>query len=157
MLHRVLVDEKLLAAAQRCRKIWQSLQELGGIRTSPQAERLIARERKAWEEQKQREIEALKREASTVFPSAGAAPGAALPPAIAIAPATLATKPAGLEAAEPEKAAGEAYIANLEAGSYRELIEAAESCQVSIIHPGKPRNPNEPGLAELLKRAEPFL
>ena len=35
--------------------------------------------------------------------------------------------------------------------------EAAESCQVSIIHPGKPRNPNEPGLDELLKRAEPFI
>jgi hypothetical protein len=27
---------------------------------------------------------------------------------------------------------------------------------VSIIHPGKPRNPNEPGLEELLKRAETF-
>jgi hypothetical protein len=37
------------------------------------------------------------------------------------------------------------------------LVEAAESCQVSIIHPGKPRNANEPGIAELLKRAEPFL
>jgi hypothetical protein len=46
---------------------------------------------------------------------------------------------------------------NPDAGTYRQLVEAAESCQVSIIHPGKPRNPNEPGLDELLKRAEPFL
>jgi len=37
------------------------------------------------------------------------------------------------------------------------LVEAAESCQVSIIHPGKPRNPNEPGIADLVKRAEAFL
>ncbi|MGZ5079837.1 MAG: ferredoxin [Usitatibacter sp.] len=51
----------------------------------------------------------------------------------------------------------QAYIANVEAGTYRELVEAAESCQVSIIHPGKPRNPDEPGLAELLERAAPFL
>ncbi len=29
-------------------------------------------------------------------------------------------------------------------------------CQVAIIHPGKPRNPNEPGLEELMKRAEAF-
>jgi len=43
------------------------------------------------------------------------------------------------------------------ASSYRELVEAAENCQVAIIHPGKPKNPNEPGLDELLKRAEPFL
>jgi ferredoxin len=51
----------------------------------------------------------------------------------------------------------QAYIADINAGTYRELVEAAENCQVSIIHPGKPRNPNEPGIAELLKRAEPFL
>jgi hypothetical protein len=50
----------------------------------------------------------------------------------------------------------QAYIADLAAGTYRELVEAAESCQVSIIHPGKPRNPQEPGLDELLARAEPF-
>ena len=27
----------------------------------------------------------------------------------------------------------------------------------TVIYPGKPRNPNEPGMADLLKRAEPFL
>jgi ferredoxin len=51
----------------------------------------------------------------------------------------------------------QASIINPDAGTYLQLVEAAESCQVSIIHPGKPRNPNEPGLLELMKRAEPFL
>jgi hypothetical protein len=51
----------------------------------------------------------------------------------------------------------QAYIRDPDAGTYRELVQAAETCQVAIIHPGKPRNPNEPGLEELLKRAEPFL
>jgi hypothetical protein len=50
----------------------------------------------------------------------------------------------------------QAYIADLAAGTYRELVEAAENCQVSIIHPGKPRDPQEPGLEELLARAEAF-
>jgi len=50
----------------------------------------------------------------------------------------------------------QAYIADINAGTYAQLVEAAESCQVAIIHPGKPRNPNEPGLEELLKRAEAF-
>jgi len=173
-LQRALVDEKLIAAAHRCREIWHSLQELGGVRSS-QAERLLARERKVWEEQKQREIEALKREVKPVSP---AAPAAA-------APAAPAVKPVAAEA-EPEErsddpyietprcttcnectnlnnrmfaydANKQAYITDINAGTYRELVEAAESCQVSIIHPGKPRNPNEPGIAELLKRAEPFL
>ncbi len=51
----------------------------------------------------------------------------------------------------------QASIINPDAGTYRQLVEAAENCQVSIIHPGKPRNLNEPGLEELIKRAEPFL
>jgi len=177
VLQRALVDEKLLAAAHRSREMWHSLQELGGVRSS-QSERLLARERKVWEEQKQREIEALKREAKPVTPAAPA-----LPPAATLA--APAAKPAAAEA-EPEKPSDDPYIetprcttcnectnlnnrmfaydankqaviADINAGTYRELVEAAESCQVSIIHPGKPRNPNEPGIADLLKRAEPFL
>jgi hypothetical protein len=179
VLRRVLVDEKLLAAAHRCREMWHSLQELGGIRKS-QAEQLLARERKTWEEQKQREIDALKRDARP-------APGAAAPATPApSAPAAPKAAPVAAEAAEPEKSSDEAYIetprcttcnectnlnnrmfaydankqayiADINAGTYRELVEAAETCQVSIIHPGKPRNPNEPGIADLLKRAEAFL
>jgi hypothetical protein len=51
----------------------------------------------------------------------------------------------------------QAYIADPDAGTYREMVEAAEACQVCIIHPGKPRNPGEPNLEELIARAEPFL
>jgi hypothetical protein len=50
----------------------------------------------------------------------------------------------------------QAYIKDPRAGTYAQLVEAAESCQLGIIHPGKPLNPNEPGLAELIQRAEPF-
>ena len=178
VLRRVLVDEKLIGAARRCLETWHSLQELGGIR-SPRTQQLLAQERKVWEEQKQREIEALKREARPA-PAAGA-PAAPAP----ATPAAPKAAPAAAEAAEPEKSSDEAYIetprcttcnectnlnnrmfaydankqayiADINAGSYRDLVEAAESCQVSIIHPGKPRNPNEPGLPELLKRAEAF-
>jgi hypothetical protein len=41
-------------------------------------------------------------------------------------------------------------------GTYRQLIEAAETCQVGIIHPGKPRNSDEPNLEELIERAASF-
>ena len=53
--------------------------------------------------------------------------------------------------------AGLQFFKDLAAGTYRQLVEAAESCQVAIIHPGKPRDPKEPGLEELLERAKPFL
>ncbi len=50
----------------------------------------------------------------------------------------------------------QAYIADLSAGTFHDLVKAAEECQVCIIHPGKPKNLDEPGLDELVKRAELF-
>jgi hypothetical protein len=50
----------------------------------------------------------------------------------------------------------QAYIQDAAAGTYRELVEAAERCTVKIIHPGAPLDPDEPGLDELQKRAEPY-
>jgi hypothetical protein len=49
VLQKVLVDDKVMREARRCRDMWRSLQELGGVHNS-HAETLLARERKAWEE-----------------------------------------------------------------------------------------------------------
>ncbi len=167
VLQKVIVDERLIREARRCREMWHSLQELGGVHNS-HAEKLLAREKKAWEERMHQEAEAH----AAVLPAAlgaNVAPGAT----------TAEEEP------EPERSRDEAYIetvrcstcnectqlnnkmfaydgnqqayiADINAGTYAQLVEAAESCQVSVIHPGKPLNPNEPGLEELLKRAESF-
>jgi hypothetical protein len=50
----------------------------------------------------------------------------------------------------------QAYIADADAGTFRQMVEAAENCQVSIIHPGVPRDADEANLDELIKRAELF-
>jgi hypothetical protein len=173
VLQKVIVDERLIREARRCREMWHSLQELGGIHNS-HAETLLARERKAWETRPQQEAAA----------PAAATPAAALPVASTAPAAPGATSAAA--APEPERSPDEAYIetprcstcnectqlnnkmfaydgnrqayiADINAGTYAQLVEAAESCQVAVIHPGKPRNPQEPGLEELLKRAQPFL
>ena len=175
LLCRLVVDERLMRAALRCREAWHRLQELGGIHDS-RAERLLARERAAWEE-------AHRHEAATApaAPIAPAAPGNA-----AAAPTAAAVPPPPVVEAEPARNPDEpyietvrcstcnectqlnprmfaynenkqAYIADLKAGSYKQLVEAAESCQVSIIHPGKPWDPGEPGLDELMERAKPFI
>lgn len=170
-LHRAIVDDRLMRAALRCRESWHSLQELGGIHNS-HAERLLAKEKKTWEEQ-------AKSEAAARAPEAKAPAPAAVPGTAAAAAPEAAAEPE--EKKSPDEAYIEtprcttcnectqlndkmfaynedkqAYVANPDAGTYAQLVEAAESCQVSIIHPGKPRNPNEPGLAELLARAEAF-
>jgi pyruvate-ferredoxin/flavodoxin oxidoreductase len=48
------------------------------------------------------------------------------------------------------------YIADAGAGTFKQLVMAAEVCPVGIIHPGTPLDPNEADLDKLLKRAERF-
>ena len=168
-LQRVIADQRLIREARRCRDMWHSLQELGGVHNS-HAEKLLTRERQAWEARSQQDS----------LVTTAAAPAAATS-----VTATTTEAPGAASVPEPERSPDEAYIesarcstcnectqinnkmfaydrnqqayiADVNAGTYAQLVEAAESCQVSVIHPGKPRNPNEPGLPELLKRAELF-
>ncbi len=173
-LHKVIVCEKIVREARRCLTMWNSLQELGGVHNS-YAEELLAREKTAWEESSQ-----------ALIAAAGAAAASAVVPVAAQAAPAAAAAEAPVVEAEAEKSSDEAYIetprcascneciqingkmfiydgnkqasiADITAGTYAQLVEAAENCQVAIIHPGKPKNPHEPGLDELMKRAEAFM
>lgn len=177
VLHRAIVDDGLIRAARRCAETWASLQELGGIHNS-HVRQALERERKALAEARARAPEAStprpqpepRAEPPPVAGDGKQAPAAPAPPAAE----TKAERPADEPYVETPRcttcdeciqinprlfaydANKQAYIADLGAGTYRDLVEAAESCQVSIIHPGKPRNPDEPGLDELIERAESF-
>jgi ferredoxin len=50
----------------------------------------------------------------------------------------------------------QAFIKDAAAGPFADLVKAAEACPVKIIHPGSPLNPDEQGLEEWIRRAEPF-
>ncbi len=50
----------------------------------------------------------------------------------------------------------QAVIEDPRAGTYAELVQAAEICPAKCIHPGNPLNPDEPGLDELIARAGPY-
>jgi ferredoxin len=177
VLHRVIVDARLMQAVRRNLVLWHRLQEQGGIHNS-YAERLLAVEKATWEEQKKRELEALHTAApaagSEVAPSAPVAGTASEAPQAAAVEEPPAHSPdeAWIDTARCPScnecqlindkmflynANKQAYIGDLKAGTYKQMVEAAESCQVAIIHPGKPWNDKEPGLAELIERAQPFL
>jgi uncharacterized Fe-S cluster protein YjdI len=175
VLYRAVTDDRLIRAARRCREAWHSLQELGGIHNS-HAERLLAQEAAALASAASTNASA---NAAAAVATAGAPPAAA---PVSDAPAvTEEPTAAPAEERDPDvpyietmrcttcnectqvngkmfayNENRQAYIKDPDAGTFAQLVEAAESCQVSIIHPGKPRNPAEPGLAELLKRAELF-
>jgi len=50
----------------------------------------------------------------------------------------------------------QAIIRDAKAGPFADLVAAAEICPAKCIHPGKPLDPNEPGLDDLIARAAPF-
>jgi pyruvate-ferredoxin/flavodoxin oxidoreductase len=50
----------------------------------------------------------------------------------------------------------QAIIKDAKAGPFKDIVKAAEKCSVSIIHPGKPLDPNEKDLEKWIKKAEPF-
>ena len=169
LLCRLVVDDQLMQAALRCREAWHRLQELAGIHDS-RVERVLAQQRLAWEQQHARETLA----AAPAAVAAQAAPASVTAPAALESPAEPARNPDEpyietircstcneCTLAFPKMFAynndQQAYLKDVKAGTYRQLVEAAESCQVSVIHPGKPWNLSEPGLDELLERAKPFL
>ena len=165
-LHRLIVDARLMQAVQRCRLLWHRLQEQGGIHNS-HAERLLARAKAAWEDSRRLDTQAAPAASAVAAeppsPAAGAAPVALSAPPPADAPwIETARCPSCNECQLINdrmflyNANKQAYIGDLKAGTYRQMVEAAESCQVAIIHPGKPWNPAEPGLEELLERARAF-
>ena len=50
----------------------------------------------------------------------------------------------------------QAYIKDPRAGTFAQLVTAAEKCPVGAIHPGTPLNAKEKDLDKWLKRALPF-
>ena len=146
-LQRLIVDAKLMQAARRCREVWRGLKELSLAHVRTQTAPLVEAPTEAVEE-----------------------PAAEPPTEQPVAEERLADDPwietprcstcnecttinDRMFAYNDDK---QAYIKDPDAGTFRELVEAAEACQVAIIHPGKPRNSNEPGLEELVERARAF-
>jgi len=50
----------------------------------------------------------------------------------------------------------QAYIKDSKAGTFAEIVQAAEKCTAEIIHPGTPLNPKEKNLEKWIERAKPF-
>ena len=156
-LYRAIVDHRTLGEARRCRDMWRSLRLRGSRR--------VQDSEKQAEAGKERSASAVTSgsDDSVVTPTRVVASeplGEAKngdDPYIETPRCTSCnecTQINGRMFAYDENQ--QAYIADPDAGTFRQLVEAAEGCQVAIIHPGKPRNPKEPGLEDLIKRAAEF-
>lgn len=166
-LQRVIVDQRLMNAARRCQLLWHRLQEHAGIHDA-YADAAVARERAARDAAPAAAVsEPSSVPSATQPPQTGAATATATGDTAPAAPrddawieTTRCPSCNECQTINPRMFAynenKQAYIKDITAGTYRQLVEAAEACQVAIIHPGLPRDPSEPGLDELLERAAPF-
>ena len=50
----------------------------------------------------------------------------------------------------------QAYIKDPNAGTYKDLVKAAERCTAQVIHPGLPKDRNEKDIEQWIKRGEKF-
>ena len=167
VLHRAVVEVRLIQAARRCCEMWRNLRNMDGIDYSNATKELLAVTKAllAEEEIQEGSIEsgvALRvavgeavdttQIAAEEFPPP--LPGEAYietPRCTTCDECTKVNK--RMFAYNDNK---QAYIADLKAGTYQQMVRAAESCQVAIIHPGLPVNPDEPNLDDLIARAELF-
>ncbi len=144
VLHRTIVDNALIHAARRCRAAWRGLRALSDEPGRDAAAAIEEPVTSAPPESDQRAPQ----------PEAG---GTSDSPYIETPRCTSCNECTKINsrmfAYDENK---QAYIADPDAGTFRQLVEAAEHCQVAIIHPGLPRNPNEADLDALLERAQSF-
>jgi len=145
-LQRLIVDAKLMHAVRRCREAWHALRELGLARPPPETAPVDEPPTEAIDE-------------SAPAPAEETVADERVPdePWIETPRCSTCNECTAINdrmfAYNDNK---QAYIKDPDAGTFRELVEAAETCQVAVIHPGKPRNPNEPDLEELVERAQAF-
>ncbi|MDH5263051.1 MAG: hypothetical protein OEX74_16755, partial [Gammaproteobacteria bacterium] len=163
ILQRLVVDEGMIRSVRRYRERWHALQELGGVHNSyADAARRLAEAEAVMAEPAPKvdvEVSQLAVEKVSELPAeADADTGGSAGEAYIETPRCTTcdectNRNDRLFAYDDNK---QAYIKDLDGGSYRDLVEAAEVCQVSIIHPGLPRNADEAGLEELIERAKSF-
>ncbi len=186
VLRRVVVDHRVVATTEQFLMAWRRLQERSGVRDSEERRRLAADRAAFEIERHEVEASARPPSQPTPSTPPDAAAASDVPedsapddaPEDVAATSNIAepdhgpaTGDAWIETARcttcdectnlnPRMFAynedKQASISDLHAGTFRDLVQAAEACQVAIIHPGRPWDPDEPGLDDLRRRAAAF-
>jgi len=169
-LNRLIVNSAAVELTQRVGRRWHSLQELAGINQShaspgldtdhqacPSEKPKSAKEFHGQPPAKSDPSEAptaVAARANAKVEQANSAPGEAWIETPRCTSCNACTDRNGRMFKYNENK--QAYIADIRAGTYRDLVEAAETCKVAIIHPGEPWDSKEPDLEALLERAKVF-
>ena len=161
---RVLVSAEMVRSCEERIQFWQQLKDLAGVSRAQAVDETAIANRVRQE---------LIQKLSSGF---GISSSDAAQPVAAVAPAAAAGSAEGYEAVwvdTPEctacdecininpkvfayNEAKKAVILDPKAGSYLDIVKAAEKCTAGVIHPGTPWNMNEANLDKLKQRAAKF-
>ncbi|MFA7300638.1 MAG: ferredoxin, partial [Sideroxydans sp.] len=160
-LLRALVSQEMVNACIERLQLWQQMKDVAGLdRPAANEEEVAARVRT---ELLQRITDSLGSSASVATPGASSASPATAPATafdavwIDTPECTACDECTNLN---PKIFAyndqNKAIVINPTAGTFLDIVKAAEKCTAGIIHPGTPWNPNEANLDKLAARAARF-
>ncbi len=168
-LIRSMVSKELALSALERRDFWQQLKSLSGFDHKLDKETLISQTRQEMAQNLTQSLLSMSG-GGAIAPNTNMSTGL-LSPASAGSAASADYEPVWVDS--PECTACDdcidinpdiftyndqklVVIANPQAGTFKEIVKAAEQCTAECIHPGTPLNMNEEGVEKLIKRAEKF-
>jgi pyruvate-ferredoxin/flavodoxin oxidoreductase len=162
-LVRVLVSAEMVKSCEERQQFWQQLRDVAGINRPAVDEAAIAARIRA---ELIQQVTASLGGAVSAAPAAGAAPVAAAPAAASGGhDAVWVDSPECTACDECMNINGKifgyndqkkAVVLNPTAGTFLDIVKAAEKCTAGIIHPGSPWNPAEANVDKLVARAAKF-
>ncbi|MFK5986244.1 MAG: 2-oxoacid:acceptor oxidoreductase family protein [Pseudomonadota bacterium] len=164
-LIRSLVSKELATSALERRNFWQQLKSLSGFDHKLDKETLIAQTRQEMAQSLTSNLLSMA--------GAGAEANTAASNLLGSAPVAASADYEAVWVDSPECTACDdcidinpdiftyndqklVVVANPQAGTFKDIVKAAEKCTAECIHPGTPFNPNEEGVDKLIKRASKF-
>ena len=163
-LMRVLVSQEMVNACEERQHFWRQLKDVAAIGRAVRDETAIAdRVRMELIQQLSAGMSGTAPAPQVMSASAGAAPAEAAnaenyeavwidTPECTACDECMNINPKVFAYNESKKA----IVINPKAGSYLEIVKAAEKCTAGVIHPGTPWNSNEANLEKLVARASKF-
>ena len=163
-LNRVLVAEELVKSTIERRDFWRQLKSLAGVDKHVDVQQIVADTKKEMARNLAASLLAMgsgdahQGAATLMAPTASASAAADFEPVWIETPECTACDECIVinPAIFAYNSDNKAVVVNPKAGSFADIVKAAEKCTAEVIHPGTPFNVNEPGVDRLVQRAAKF-
>ncbi|MEW6647842.1 MAG: 2-oxoacid:acceptor oxidoreductase family protein [Pseudomonadota bacterium] len=168
-LNRVLCSQEIVLAAEERRDFWRQLKSIAGLDRQVDVGAIVQQAKAEMAQKLSSTLLSLAASGDMAAFAGGAVPANGNGAAHAAAPGDY--EPVWIETPECTACdecmninpkifayndAKQAIVIDAKAGTFKDIVKAAEKCTAGCIHPGTPFNPNEAGLDKLIQRAAKY-